>query len=85
MITGSSLCTNLIVIATFAWLPSVVAAADQSAFVVQHASSVEEKCLEVDTRSLPFACHRISEGTELWLPSGSSDAGGMQIDPASQS
>lgn len=40
------------------------AAAGQSAFFVQHASSAGETCFDVDTRSLPYSCHRISDGAE---------------------
>lgn len=49
-------------VAMLVWVPSTSAAADRSAFFVPHASSVEETCLDVDPRSLPFSCHRISEG-----------------------
>lgn len=64
MIALNRLRTHLIVMATLAWLPSIAAAAGQSAFFVQHASSAGETCFDVDTRSLPFSCHRISDGAE---------------------
>ncbi len=60
----SRLQAQFIVLATLAWLPTTAAAADRSAFFVSHATSIEDTCLEVDTRSLPFSCHRISDGTQ---------------------
>lgn len=64
MIVLSRLHARSITLAMLACLPTAAAAADRSAFFVSHASSIEDTCLEVDTRSLPFSCHRISDGEQ---------------------
>lgn len=64
MIVLSRLNARSITLAMLAWLPTAAAAADRSAFFVSHASSIEDTCLDVDTRSLPFSCHRISDGEQ---------------------
>lgn len=64
MIVLSRLHARSITLAMLAWLPTAAAAADRSAFFVSHASSIEDTCLDVDTRSLPFSCHRISDGEQ---------------------
>ncbi len=60
----SSLRTHSIALGMLASFPVMAEAADRSAFFLTHASSVEERCLEVDTRSLPFSCHRVSDGEQ---------------------
>ncbi len=64
VIVLSRLHARSITLAMLAWLPTAAAAADRSAFFVSHASSIEDTCLDVDTRSLPFSCHRISDGEQ---------------------
>lgn len=64
MIVLSRLHARSITLAMLAWLPTAAAAADRSAFFASHASSIEDTCLDVDTRSLPFSCHRVSDGEQ---------------------
>ncbi len=64
MIVLSRLHARSITLAMLAGLPTAAAAADRSALFVNHATSIEDTCLEVDSRSLPFSCHRISDGAQ---------------------
>lgn len=51
--------------ALLAFMTSTASAADRSAFFVRHALAVDPGCRDADTRSLPFACHRIRTGAGI--------------------